>query len=89
MDIFGSTGLCSLEISRTSKGDYTYTLKTYFSAKGRSPEAAIERADRLRLEVERRLGLTPATSEESAIPAELELPGEDAAGKAGKVTTKK
>jgi len=57
METFGNTGLCSLEISRTSKGDYTYTLKTYFSAKGRSPEAAIGRADRLRLEVERKLGL--------------------------------
>ncbi len=55
----GNTGLCSLEISRSSKGDYSYSIKTYFSAKGRAPEAAIDRADRLRLAVEKRLGLRP------------------------------
>ncbi len=57
LGILGNTGMCSLEISRTSKGDYTYSLKTYFTAKGRGPEAAIDRADKLRLEVEKRLGL--------------------------------
>ncbi len=57
LGLLGSTGMCSLEITRTSKGDYTYSLKTYFTAKGRGPEAAIDRADKLRLEVEKRLGL--------------------------------
>lgn len=57
--ILGNSGMCSLEISRTSKGDYTYSLKMYFSSKGKAPEAGIKRADKLRLDVERRLGLRP------------------------------
>ncbi len=71
IDSFGSTGLCSLEISRSTKGDYSYSLKTYFSAKGRAPEAAIVRVDKLRLEVERRLGLRPEIEEADVVDEAL------------------
>lgn len=67
--IYGNTGMFSLEISRTSKGDYSYTLKTYASMKGRAPEAAIERANKMRLVVEERLGLRPEIEPEQEADA--------------------
>jgi len=69
--VFGNTGLCSLEINRNAKGDHSYCLKTYFSAKGTAPDAGVARADKLRLEVERRLGLLdgPVITEEARASA--------------------
>ena len=52
-----TTGLLKLEISRNAKGEHSYSLTTYCSMKGRAPEAGIARADGLRLDIERRLGL--------------------------------
>ena len=63
-----TTGISSISVSRTSKGDYTYDIKIYHSGKGRAPFAAINRVDEMRKDLEKRLGI-------AGCPVEGEAPG--------------
>lgn len=68
MNIYdGGTGMCNVEINRTSKGDYSYSLKMYFSGKGKNADIGIRKADRLRRDLEKRLGLTSEDEELEAV----------------------
>lgn len=53
-----TSGSSKVAISRNAKGDLSYELTLYFSAKGRAPEAGIARADALRRDLERLLGIS-------------------------------
>ena len=63
-----TTGMSSISVSRTSKGDYSYDIKIYHSGKGRSPFTALKRIDEMRRDLEKRLGIAGAPGEEEAAP---------------------
>ena len=61
-----TTGMSSVSVSRSTKGDYSYDIKIYHSGKGRAPFAALKRIDEMRRELEKRLGIAASPEDESA-----------------------